>query len=480
MLGYRQKAVKTIPDDVYDTDVDRISNLPEHLLCHILSFIPTKEAAVTSVLSRRWRYLFTLIPDIDLRFNIYDSSGENIEYKKNAYFRRFFSFISFGYRVILCRNVRSIRKFRLSIQRVHDYCLPGIQALLSTALLSKVQELEIHLEYKYDPTNSLSPAGAGVFMCRTLTSVKLGWPDVDLIVPDSVCLPNLKLLHFDRLRLVDKDTIKRLMQGCPLLEELKLGFTRFTYGFRHIIVEVVDISGSLRKLILDCSRAEYTVVVKSNSLENLKYEGGCFRNSIICINAPNLKSLAFHADPYGVNFIQSPKSLVSAKIKIPWIDDEATCQHVFKLFNTVQSVKSLELTKYSLEALADFGLSLPTFNNLIRLKIDAMPSCYALSKLNESVPRIEELVLHQVAQDDDFFDFECPSSEVLQMCFIKHLKVIQINRFSEDEYEFELVECLLQSGEALKKMIIGGFVKPSGHARIWSFKRCSQECQIVL
>ena len=54
-----------------------------------------------------------------------------------------------------------------------------------------------------------------------------------------------------------------------------------------------------------------------------------------------------------------------------------------------------------MKALADFGLSLPTFNNLIRLKIDAMPSCYALSKLNESVPRIEELVLRQVRYHND-------------------------------------------------------------------------------
>ncbi|CAH8269108.1 unnamed protein product [Arabidopsis lyrata] len=44
--------------------MDRISNLPDELICHIVSFLSAKEAAFTLVLSKRWKNLFTIIPSL--------------------------------------------------------------------------------------------------------------------------------------------------------------------------------------------------------------------------------------------------------------------------------------------------------------------------------------------------------------------------------------------------------------------------------
>lgn len=48
------------------TKQDRVSDLPDPILCHILSFLPTEFAARTSILSKRWKPIWLSVPTIDL------------------------------------------------------------------------------------------------------------------------------------------------------------------------------------------------------------------------------------------------------------------------------------------------------------------------------------------------------------------------------------------------------------------------------
>ncbi|NP_001390412.1 F-box/FBD/LRR-repeat protein At1g13570 [Solanum lycopersicum] len=45
---------------------DRISGLPKNVIDHILEFIPVKDAARTSILSRKWRYIWATFPELVL------------------------------------------------------------------------------------------------------------------------------------------------------------------------------------------------------------------------------------------------------------------------------------------------------------------------------------------------------------------------------------------------------------------------------
>ncbi|XP_027185037.1 putative FBD-associated F-box protein At5g56410 [Coffea eugenioides] len=166
--------------------IDRISAL---LLCQILSFLPMKEAAATSILSPRWRYLLTSIPVINLVFN--DTSDELDPIQRENSHLKFSRFIDFCINLIRQRNTAPIRKFGLTIfpPWLCERFQLQMDSLISALPLCNVQELEIFLfENDAERSNLL-----GIFTCKTLVVLKMD-RQVDLDIPNSVALPDLKVL----------------------------------------------------------------------------------------------------------------------------------------------------------------------------------------------------------------------------------------------------------------------------------------------
>jgi len=48
------------------TTEDRVSSLPDSILSHIFSFLPTKDSVATSILSKQWNPLCFLVLDLNL------------------------------------------------------------------------------------------------------------------------------------------------------------------------------------------------------------------------------------------------------------------------------------------------------------------------------------------------------------------------------------------------------------------------------
>ncbi|XP_043690772.1 putative F-box/LRR-repeat protein At5g02700 isoform X2 [Telopea speciosissima] len=181
-----------------ETCYDRITNLPEAVLRHIISFLPTEDAMKTSVLSKRWRYLWTCIPVLD--FDEYFFSDQkalmdfymaveqqkkahyyglleelrNFDYDLSRLYKQKKIFVDFVDRALLLHEGKTIQELRITFRSF-------------SAKLLKVLTLQFcvfrPLDYKSFPSMEKV----------VLTQVKLPDASVQDLVSHSPCLKFLRL-----------------------------------------------------------------------------------------------------------------------------------------------------------------------------------------------------------------------------------------------------------------------------------------------
>jgi len=177
---------------------DRVSSLPDSIISHILSFLPTKDSVATSVLSKRWNPLWLSV--LDLNFDAQT-------------FKDYITFHHAIYSVIVSRdNTLPIRSFRLKFGKEYD--INNINRFINAAIQRGIEKLDIVM---MDNVNGLTDS---IFSCKTLTVLKLK----NLSVKDDNCnvdLPILKVLCLDNMLFNGKPDIYKFLLGCPILEELQ-------------------------------------------------------------------------------------------------------------------------------------------------------------------------------------------------------------------------------------------------------------------
>ncbi|CAA7024333.1 unnamed protein product [Microthlaspi erraticum] len=200
-MGDRRKSKRIRSKASSETKLkeDKLSELPDPLICQILCHLPTKEAVRTSVISTRWKTLWLWIPQLKL---------------KTREFPDLDAFLSFGNRFFDPTRASCLDKLKLIIH--DDYEEEGVDVAscltswINAAVKRKIQHLDIFYEI---PTS--------LYNCETLVLLKLFW----MALPDAefVFLPCLKTMHLQHLRLLPNEaTFERLISSCPVLEELRI------------------------------------------------------------------------------------------------------------------------------------------------------------------------------------------------------------------------------------------------------------------
>jgi hypothetical protein len=202
------------------TVVDRISNLPESLLCHILSFLRTKEAVVTSILSSRWKTLWTLVPNLDLDddkfgwkwYRSYWEQSPDQDQDQDQ-----LSFADVLSRIWVLRESNPLKTFRLDWRWECDPIL--VDRWVRTAIAHDLEELNLYLclaQPFYLPCTLFSYA-------KTLLVLKLTGCNIFIDTPSSFLgFPSLKILHLEGVNSANQDSFSRLLSCCPVLQDLSL------------------------------------------------------------------------------------------------------------------------------------------------------------------------------------------------------------------------------------------------------------------
>lgn len=193
---------------------DRISGLPDELLWHMLSFLETKYAVRTCILSTRWKNIWASVPTMD-----FDQTSFHDP-------KKFWAFIDY---VLLFRCSSNIKKFRLCL-RGNGVAQSRFDALINTVIGLSVVELDLCAAYPCQFRNFDLPKS--LVMCKTLVILKVDSKFITSI-PASGCFPSLKSLHVTFHFNVNVSMFEAL-SNFPILEDLTMDGFLLYKGSLHL------------------------------------------------------------------------------------------------------------------------------------------------------------------------------------------------------------------------------------------------------
>ncbi|KAL2892809.1 hypothetical protein RDABS01_008718 [Bienertia sinuspersici] len=419
---------------VNDQEMDHISTLPDSLLCHILSFVPTKSAVATSLLSRRWISVWTNVPVLD--FTAFPSSvyaGGELGTE---------TFNSFIMNVLLHNDTRCLQRLHLLVCRRSN--MRCVNSLFNS--MSEREIWEIHLARSWT-CDDIVPVQlpAALFARERLVVLKISGP-FEIKVPLSFHLPRLKTLYLRYLKFVGQNVSKTVTADCSSLRELLI---EHCYGLRKLYVDSPTLSRFTKRFS---------------------------RGMMVAVSGPNIRFLDLDefAEQYDISDLSS---LVEARIRLS--SDEASRQlWALELIRRISHVKTLYLAQSTVEVFGHFCENeLPIFPNLTRLEIQIADSIF---RMLEHAPSLKHLIVDLgVCINDKACHFV---SEIIPQCLLS-LPSVEIRNFRGFDNDIELIRYILKNATILKELKIHLHLssmkdRRDAYNRLLSFPRVSS-CQVI-
>ncbi|PIN09293.1 hypothetical protein CDL12_18124 [Handroanthus impetiginosus] len=346
-------------------DLDRLSSLPDSILCLVLSYLDTKSVVRTSVLAKRYKLLWTLSPCLDFtlfEFNDPYSTPVFPHFKNSLAV----SLESYVFHVLHSREHSNLTSFRLSLHK--EVNAEFIETCVEYAAQHKVQHLKLRGFVKRNavtlPEMLLTSSSLLSLHLHNATSYSIE-------LPKSVNLPNLKVLCLKNFEFSDKNYNGELFSGCPNLETLVLS---------NLDVNFLE----LKNLEIRYWRSPWR----------------CFDEHMINVNAPKLAFFKFQGHLARVNFKENLSCLEQACIDLCYPTacklvnaterKQKASERFVGMLRCISNVKFVSLSSNTIEiihAIPDLRASPPLiFENLRFLKFTTK------NKYREKTMRTEAVV----------------------------------------------------------------------------------------
>ncbi|KAK2448672.1 F-box/RNI superfamily protein [Trifolium repens] len=403
---------------------DMISDLPEGILLHILSLLPTKDVVRTSVLATKWRHLWTYLSVFD--FKIPKARYESDDQNQNLV-NCLLDLVGRLLRKSNCVERLCIDLFKINVDA------DKVSSLISSASKHKVQYLKLSLGDQND--KFVLPSCFSAF--ESLNELCLGLK-FTLSIPSDVCFPSLKKLVVSDVTFANEKSVQQLFSGCPILQELNL---------HNCYWENIE---------------EISVAISTLMKLGIHFDPHCvdYRHDMtVKIDAVNLLSLSCTC-PAAIEFI--PVNLTSVVDAYVDLENESILGNglyvvhcIFELLSGLSNIKSLNISNDTLECLIprteDYLNLLPTFHNLTHLYVHVTNELTSTSRVLPNIlrktPKLE--VLHIPTVVSEYLDGEDLLLNSLPCCLKSSLNQLCVLYFSGDEDEIEFVRLFLKNAPFL-------------------------------
>lgn len=282
-MASKRMKMEDVPEEHHEQNisVDRLSDLPDYIIHHILSLVPTSVVIKTTLLSRRWRYIWASVPAIDMSDH-WSSSKMRSKTLLGSYLEH--------HKKYSPDKDLFLTRFKLKLKYYGSY--RHIDCWLSQCIQSSLRELDLCIE----------PQSMSRFYCllqsmlqlaRSLSVLKLQW--MMLVGLPSVSFPALVTLSLEDMQM-DDNTIHSLILACP----------------------------NIKNLLISSNRGGSDIHISSSSLMSFRIEHVSYHR--IHVEASNLLSFAYRGYSKSIITLANCESLRDLKLRgarfnDKWLED---------------------------------------------------------------------------------------------------------------------------------------------------------------
>ncbi|CAI9105078.1 OLC1v1003928C1 [Oldenlandia corymbosa var. corymbosa] len=418
--------------------VDMISDLPDSILCHILSFLPTHLLVPTSLLSRRWRFLWTKVKTLDFF----------ISFPSSRFLKRHnMNYVDFVNKVVLQLDPAGrLDKFAFGWGILFEESrVDYVNKWICYAIGRSVRILNVTL---MDSSNSstddpIRPSCAP-FTSWILEFLMLQGYYIMLKVPYLVHLPKLLELRLFYVAYESDHSVSQVLSGCPLLHTLQI---HHDVCKDNVLIDRIS-----------CPSPKHLTIATEGLRRGIDITLEIDRT--LEIDAPGLESLELYDCRWWKDYsVKMPTSLRIAKLSLDVELDE--------LVETVKHVKCLELGGVFMEALRG-GDNNPVvkFERLTELEL-TFRCRYGqwnsvINVMLECSIKLKVLKITMAFAGNNYTDPEycwkdpknvpkCLSSSIEEISFIGFKGL-------EDD-DMEMISYILEHGEVMRRLKLKSFGK---------------------